>query len=271
MRFGKGRGSIGATVILSVLLVSAFLLFIKIGNTSPVKAASTTTAIGSGTQVFCSNKSTGVLRISITGTCKEATESPFVFLNVGQTGSNGFEPQAVCGTTGQSVCGLGSIGPGGGTVFFIDRNNDYPSFTYLEAAPAGWDGKTPKADPTSVWCNDVTHLIQVNSNPWNSRITGSGKANTNIMKLSCTSGVATLVNEYNTSKRGKFTDWFVPSVGELILMGNNLQGMAGLSPDDYWSSSEFSDIGGWVHSIDHGYTGNANKATLFHLRPIRSF
>jgi len=271
MKLEKPRGSIGVTVILSVLLASTFLVLINIGNTSPVKAASMPNAVGNSTQIFCSSKSTGVLSISLTGTCNASTEVPFVFLNVAQSGSDGFAPEAVCGTTGKSVCGLGSIGPGGGTIFYVDRNNDYPTFTYLEAAPAGWDGKTNKADPTSTWCNDVTHIIQINSTPWNSRITGSGKANTHIMKLSCTAGVATLVEEYNTSKRNKYSDWFVPSLGELILMGNNLQGKAGLGPDDYWSSSEFSDVGGWVQSIGHGYQGNANKATLFHLRPIRSF
>jgi hypothetical protein len=271
MKSGKSRGSLRIMVILSSLIGLALATIINLQYSSPVEAVSTTNAVSNGSQVFCMNKSTGALRVSVSGTCKTATEDPFVFLSTAQMGSNGFVPQAICGTNGNSICGLGSIGPGSGTVFFVDQNNDYPTFTYLEAAPAGWDGKTVNGDPTSTWCNDTTHIIQLTSNPWNSRIIGSGKSNTNSLKLSCSSGVATLVNELNTSKRNRFSDWFIPSLGELILLGTNLQGKAGLGPDDYWSSSEFSDVGGWVQSIGHGYQGNANKATLFHVRPIRAF
>jgi len=271
MQYEKHRGLMKVIVVLCFLLGPAFFITINAGNSSSDKTTSMVNAVGDSPQVFCSSKSTGVLRISLTGTCDEATEDPFVFLSVAQSGSNGFAPLAVCGNAGKSICNVGSIGPAGGTVFFVDRNNIYTGFNYLEAAPAGWDGKTPKADPTSIWCNDNKHSIQINNNSWSSRMIGAGKANSNILKLSCKSGVETLVDEYNTSKRNKFSDWFVPSLGELILMGTNMQGLAGLGPNDYWSSSEFSDIGGWVQSIGHGYQGNANKATLFHLRPIRSY
>lgn len=228
-------------------------------------------AVENGQQIFCSNKLDGTLSISKSGACEMNTQDIFVFLSVAQVGSNGFAPKSICGTTGKSLCRIGVIGPGGGTIFFVDSNNDFPGFTYLEAAPGGWNNLSTKADPTLGWCNDTTHIIQKATDSWISRSVGSGKANTAAMQLSCTAGAAIAVKEFNTSKRSKFSDWFIPSLGELILMGTNLQGRGDLGADDYWSSSEFSDIGAWVQSIGHGYQGNANKATLFHIRPIRAF
>ena len=91
------------------------------------------------------------------------------------------------------------------------------------------------------------------------------------MLKNCTFGAANLVASYNASSRSTQKDWYLPSIGELILLSNNLQGLAGLLASDYWSSSGYSDIGGWVQSIDHGYQGNATKDTLYHVRPVRRF
>lgn len=249
------------------------VVFILALNSNTVSSVTLTKAIAveNNQQIFCSSKTDGTLSISKSGSCDLATQDIFVFLSVAQVGSNGFTPKSICGTAGKSLCRLGGLGPGGGTIFFVDSNNDFPGFTYLEAAPGGWNGATSKVDPTTSWCNDTTHIIQKTSNQWVSRSVGSGKANTAAMQLSCTSGASNAVKEFNTSKRNKFSDWFIPSLGELILMGTNLQGKGDLGADDYWSSSEFSDIGAWVQSIGHGYQGNANKATLFHIRPIRAF
>jgi hypothetical protein len=40
-----------------------------------------------------------------------------------------------CGVSGADACKIGSVGPGGGWIFFVDKDNDYPDFNYLEAAP----------------------------------------------------------------------------------------------------------------------------------------
>jgi hypothetical protein len=87
----------------------------------------------------------------------------------------------------------------------------------------------------------------------------------------CSSGASTLITSYNASSSAKKRDWFLPSLGEMMLMSQNLQGLAGLIDSDYWSSSEYSAIGGWVQAVGHGYQGNATKDTTFHVRPVRSF
>jgi len=40
-----------------------------------------------------------------------------------------------CGISGTDACKIGAVGPGGGWIFFVDYNDQYPDFTYLEAAP----------------------------------------------------------------------------------------------------------------------------------------
>ncbi len=271
MQINKGQRSLRMTLIALSALALTFFMMISFQTPDSVVAASSFNALTNDTNLVCMNKTTGTLRVTFTGACRTSSEQPFVFPTIEQTSANGFKPQLVCGSTGKEVCEVGSAGPGEGIVFFVDRYNRYPTFTYLEAAPANWSGKDQKTDPTTSWCDDTTHIIQLSNTSWNSRIVGSGRANTRILNLSCVQGAGTLVQNYNLGNSNKFSDWFIPSLGELILLSTNLQGTAGLISGDYWSSSEFSDVGGWAQSVGHGYQGNANKATLFHVRPIRSF
>ncbi len=186
-----------------------------------------------------------------------ATEKPFV-------------AKSICGATGKSICKVGQIGPGGGTIFFVDYHQIYAGFDYLEAAPAVWAGPLG-VDPTSEWCSNTDTKIELGLNSWSSRAVGLGPINTKTMLANCNSGAANLIATYNSSSSAKKRDWFLPTVGELMLMSNNLQGLAGLLPSDYWSSSGSTEISGWVQSFDHSYQGEATKGTLYHVRPVRRF
>ena len=185
-------------------------------------------------------------------------------------GTGIYKSTYLCGKTGNIQCKVGQIGPGGGTIFFVDYRNEFTTFNFLEAAPAGWAQSKDLKDPTHQWCSDIKSKI-LSANTWNSRQVGLGKTNTAEMLKVCKTGAAVDVQKYNSENATKVKDWFLPSVGELMLMSSNLQGLAGLTDSDYWSSSEYSDIGGWVQSIGHGYQGSASKNTLFHIRPIRQF
>ena len=184
--------------------------------------------------------------------------------------SKTFVPKSICGANGRSMCKVGQIGPGGGTIFFVDYHQIYSDFDYLEAAPAFWAG-TLGVDPTSEWCSNTESKIELGLNNWSSRAIGLGPLNTKTMLANCTSGAANLVATYNASTYTKKRDWFLPTIGELMLMSNNLQGLAGLLASDYWSSSGSSEISGWVQSFDHSYQGEATKGTLYHVRPVRRF
>jgi hypothetical protein len=210
-----------------------------------------------------------VLLVSVTGSFLVMNRvSPS---NAADIPTAGFVSQSVCGANGKAVCIEGSIGPGGGVIYFVDYANRFPTFTYLEAAPAGWADPNKLSDPELNWCSDTTHRIESSRNNWTSRKVGIGRENTLIMIADCKSGAANSIDLYNKSHRSKDTDWFLPSLGEIALMAANLQGLGDLIASDYWSSSEFSDVGGWAQSISHGYQGSATKDTTFYVRPIRSF
>jgi hypothetical protein len=185
-------------------------------------------------------------------------------------GSGSFKELSICGLGGKSLCKVGAVGPGGGTIFYVDSSDIYNSFNYLEAAPATWAGDKG-IDPTTTWCSSTTVKIEKSSTAWSSRAVGLGSDNTRAMLDNCSSGASTLITSYNASSSAKKRDWFLPSLGEMMLMSQNLQGLAGLIDSDYWSSSEYSAIGGWVQAVGHGYQGNATKDTTFHVRPVRSF
>jgi len=55
----------------------------------------------------------------------------------GATGASGIAitQLSICGASGTSLCKVGVQGPGGGTIFFVDYNDIYNGFNYLEAAP----------------------------------------------------------------------------------------------------------------------------------------
>jgi hypothetical protein len=204
--------------------------------------------------------------ISFTGYYYSSSGSSAKTLNSGV-----FAPVSTCGVNAKSKCVVGEIGPGGGTVFYVDSDNRYPAFDYLEIAPATWADDAGYKVQTFIWCDLTTKRVQLTSNNWSSRRVGAGKSNTDLMLAACKDGAANAIHSYSLSGKSKYTDWFLPSIGEISLMTTNLQGLGGLLAEDYWSSSEFSAAGAWAQSVGHGYQGSATKDTTFYVRPIRSF
>ena len=128
---------------------------------------------------------------------------------------------------------VGSIGPGGGIVFY-DAGSYQSWGRYLEVAPKDWSGK---ADPNAEWCNVIDVLLSdsISDLILKAKIgdeIGKGKANTNMMLAGCNSGAAVLANSY---KGGGKSDWYLPSIDELTELFNRSKEFL---PDYYWSSSE---------------------------------
>ena len=65
---------------------------------------------------------------------------------------------SVCGPNGNELCKIGMTGPGGGIVFFIDYQDQYPSFcadgdcNYLEVADADAGPLDSNGNATHLWC-----------------------------------------------------------------------------------------------------------------------
>ena len=212
--------------------------------------------------------------LSASGLVLFATIAAVGYSNISpsEASANGsYKSSYTCGQNGKTLCTLGALGPGKGTIFFIDYHNQYASFNFLEVAPVGWQVDRATVDPILPWCDSADVITQQQVNNWTNRAVGKGAKNTSNMLKVCHSGAANAIEEYNKSTRTAVKDWFLPSTGDLILLANNAQGLADLTATEYWSSSEFSNDGAWVESIGRGYQGSAAKSALLAVRPIRLF
>ena len=188
--------------------------------------------------------------------------------------------QSICGVGGTSLCKIGVQGPGGGLIFFVDYNDQYAGFNYLEAAPVRCEVQA------ETWSSGGTAVTAASG--WAARAVGQGQANTTAI-LDVFGSDTTLNNAAKYADNlecGTKTDWFLGSLGEMMLMYDNLQGVGGFSFGDYWSSSEFArgesgvndgeEVFVWLLSFADGlqikssYYNIARDGGLF-VRPVRAF
>jgi hypothetical protein len=202
------------------------------------------------------------------------------------SGSTGFAYSMTCGTHNpkDEACKIGAVGPGGGWIFFVDYNDQYPGFDYLEAAPADIEVVSGINTVTTFpWCDDILNSIYLVA-PSLVLGVGQGRANTDAMiaQGACLSGAANEANLYSTAATGlpgAAGDWFLPSTGELGLMYTNLLEV-GLNLGNYlnnqptyWSSSEANATQGFISWLGYGFPQfwDNRKDSLNHVRAIRSF
>ena len=275
------------------MLATGVIVGIAIGGIGGVIAASST----SSKIVACANKTTGAMRYSTSAKCAK-TETKVSWNLAGTNGTAGAKGEtgaagtngtagakgetgaagtnatvaitqlSICGTGGTSLCKVGAVGPGSGLIFFVDYNDQYTGFDYLEAAPPSCEG-TGKA-----WSSDTTHsLVAVNG--WAARAVGAGKANSAAMIASGatsyvgdTSGAAFFAKG---STCGTKTDWFLGSLGEMKGCTGNTAPTGGFAADYYWSSSENYANDAWIQSFFSGNQSLSNKNTTYYVRPVRAF
>ena len=191
---------------------------------------------------------------------------------------------SICGVGGTSLCKIGMTGPGGGLIFFVDYNDQYAGLNYLEAAPVGWGngitvneggltGETTGSstvDPLMKWCSNTSSLLGLNA--WSNSAVGAGASNTSTADTTCTGGAIQAASDY---AGGSKSDWFLPSVGEAMLMYTNLRqaGVGGFAPFNYWSSSEVAHDVAWVQNFMGGAQdyGDFGKSQVRSVRPVRAF
>jgi hypothetical protein len=154
-----------------------------------------------------------------------------------------FKKTYLCGEDGKSLCKVGELGPGGGTIFFVDYNLEHESFDYLEAAPYSCIAKIPLVDinMSKVKSLQTTKAKQI----------GSGQRNTELLAKLSKSGPADYASSLSNStsnlsagcKRSlnafsvTASDWFLPSSSELGLLLGNLRFQNPLGHAFYISST----------------------------------
>ncbi len=100
---------------------------------------------------------------------------------------------------------------------------------------------------------------------------GSGSENTaNIIAQqgSSTTYAAGLAKSYDG---GGYTDWYMPSIDEMVLISQNRDQFGGLSADSYWTSSEQDGANIWYYFPSSDYKGYDTKDKPGRVRAIRSF
>jgi hypothetical protein len=171
------------------------------------------------------------------------------------------------------TCAIGDVAPGGGYVFYVSPTTINVATgistggIYLSTAPQTWSGAV--ADPTAKWGCSGTNVSGTSSS------VGSGAENTRLINAACaTAGIASRLAA-DSSAEG-FTDWFIPSIGELNLIRSNLKvnSLSNLNGTDYWSSTQ--DVTNPTTSAQYQYfTGGAygptDKNNNLSVRPIRAF
>lgn len=170
---------------------------------------------------------------------------------------------------------VGDTGPGGGIIFFVDRNNEYADFTYLEAAPSSVEVARAWApgSPVNYRFTEVDGA--------NKRSLGGGYQNTIDIVNQGHINPATSAARYCADlSHGGQTDWYLPSIGELQLMCQELhvnRDAGSFIPTSsdyvYWSSTETAASDAFAMSfIDwlNLYPSPKGPGT-YQVRPIRRF
>jgi hypothetical protein len=121
-------------------------------------------------------------------------------------------------------------------------------------------------------CDDYGTITPLKT--WEANAVGRGRANTDAMLGTCAEGAAVEADSY-ISPNGT-NDWFLPSLGELMLMYTNLRqagkGAFNINSGEvkYWSSTQ-ADDDAWIQSFYNGLQGGSSEGTSNHVRPIRAF
>jgi hypothetical protein len=184
--------------------------------------------------------------------------------------------QSVCdgiddGSVADELCKIGMTGPGGGPIFFVDYNDQYTSFcatgdcNYLEASPVNAS--------FSAWCSNTSTGLGLSG--WDKFAVGAGRTNTTTADTTCMSGAVQTAIDYTAPSFNGIAkdDWFLGSIGEMMLMYTNLRqaGVVSFSFFTYWSSSESSATEAWTHDFRNGDQSTDGKTNLHYVRPVRAF
>lgn len=140
---------------------------------------------------------------------------------------------------------VGDYGPGGGKVFYVDAAGFACGPTlastcnYLESALVDWNGGS--ADPDLTWSNATYGSTSVSG-----LTDGVGKGYPNSIAIQTQNGAYNASsNSYGAGAALSYTgggksDWYLPSIAEVIIMKNNSGTIGGLNNYMYMSSNQYS-------------------------------
>ena len=164
----------------------------------------------------------------------------------------------------QQVYTVGSTGPAGGKIFFVNPNSATDGWKYLEAAPAD-EASTYYYGGYGVFMGATGTAI------------GTGQANTQKIVaavVGTANCAAKACKDKSVTYNGKtYADWFLPSKDELNQMYINKATIGGFTDTTwYWNSTESSSSFAWAQSFGSGRQNDGGKTgSHYRVRPIRAF
>jgi hypothetical protein len=108
--------------------------------------------------------------------------------------------------------------------------------------------------------------------PNTSTAVGTGLSNTNFITFVCAERPIAASVCADLVLNG-YSDWYLPSIGELQLMYSrlHLQGLGGFGGGWYWSSSQSNPVFAWAMYFVNGNVANGSKDGSFPVRAVRAF
>ena len=222
------------------------------------------------------NGATGVGTAGTTGATGLTGETGATGLT-GATGATG-----ATGVTGPSGGPIGPTGPTGGFTHYVGELYGGGVVFYVDNTDHGLICSMIDLSTAQAWSNVDTTLIGATAqSDWD----GQGNTNAIITQSGHTSSAAKLCDDYTNVDygTGAYSDWYLPSCGELNHLWNNIyQVQKALDSDgngattaivrlDYWSSAEWNFYLAWVFGADNGIPYYHSKTDTYHVRAVRAF
>jgi hypothetical protein len=195
---------------------------------------------------------------SLTGDIPNLTDELVysVIVTAHKSGYADADSAIVQGTPGYAI---GNPGPAGGIIFYVDADDAYPGWKYLEAAPADISG-------TKAWASTAYQSTDISGT---TSAIGSGAANTAlILATDADAPAARACADYVS---GDYDDWFLPSKDELNAMYTNIRAIGGFDSGYYWSSSQYSTDFSWGQNFSNGNPYYHHKSGPGSVRAVRAF
>jgi hypothetical protein len=164
---------------------------------------------------------------------------------------------------------VGDTGPGGGTIFFVDRFDEYSGFNYLEIAPDSTRVLRPwaQSSPTNYQATSVTGA--------GGKGLGTGSSNTTAIVAQGNSNAATCAATYCDSlTSGGQSDWYLGSLAEMKLANEVLHQSLETSwySGYYWTSTQADNSNAfYMQALAIGSLNATLKSTSLEVRAIRKF
>jgi len=163
---------------------------------------------------------------------------------------------------------------GGGVVFWVDHTGQHGLICNMIDNSTG-----------IIW---TTAAYQSTTVPGGALSDWNGQANTTAIVAQAGAGTtyaAGLCDAYTNADYGTgvYSDWYLPSRGELNDLWNNIKAVQKALDSDgngattvigtnyYWSSSEYTNNSAWAFSFYTGDPNYANKYTPSYVRAVRAF